>query len=194
MLLKIIMSVFGFHAIDGFFQGIAKGDRGVAARDAYLWLQGKKTWLGMTLAMVAVALFSLGDVRASASILFVAYVTTRIGVVDAAWRSVPPAVSSAGFFVFLRDHWGYVAGVLGGWLTYAMTCSPETAATLAQVHVGSYHLTCKILTGVLTVLIAEFGWAVGTARLADAPRGGGLVLQVLQPASVSSSSTKGFSS
>lgn len=172
-----LMLKLGASAIGRWLHAAASGDKGPGLQKVYLWLQGKKTWTGMLLAAVAVGLASQGHGDAGDYVLLVAGILIPVGLADKAWQTAPTSFAQQRWFVFLRDHWptiGLAVTTAAGYLT---TCSAETAAITAHLH-----LTCAQALVAVGVVGSFGGWLVGAAALAKAPRG--LKLQVFQQAPV----------
>lgn len=168
-----LMLKIGLGWVGGQIRDAAEGKKGPQLATLYAWFAGKKTITGALLACVAIGLLSMGQVAAAGYVALAAALLMPLGLVDAAWRSAPESLSSYRWYAFLRDHWGWVASGLGTLGIRFTDCSPDAAALLLRLH-----LTCAAALGIITVLGAVLGWAVGAAKLAPAPKGDGLILQV----------------
>jgi hypothetical protein len=168
-----LMLKLGASFVGSWLHAAASGDKGPAIQRFYLWLQGKKTWTGVLLAAVAVALASQGHGDAADYVLLAAGILIPVGLADKAWQTAPASLVQHAWFVFLRDKWPVIASALGTAGVYLTTCSAETAAITAKLH-----MTCSQALTYLTIFGAVGGWLVGAAALAKAPRG--LKLQVFQ--------------
>ena len=169
-----LMLKLGFAWIGGQLRAIAEGKKGPLLLHVYDWLVGKKTVTGLLLGAVAVALLSLGYVKAAGTVLAIAGLLVPLGLADAAWRLPPRSLNSLAWYTFLRDHWPWVAGVLGTVAVRFQTCDPDVLQVLAKLH-----LSCAVALAVVTVWSALGAWLVGAAALTTEPQRP-IVLEMLQ--------------
>jgi hypothetical protein len=160
IILKLGMSWAGRE-----LRAIAEGKRGTGPQGVYLFLQGKKTLIGVLLAVTAAVLVSLGHDVSGAGVGAIASFLISVGLADKAWRTRPATFEGHALWRFVRDVWPDVV-VLVGAATAALTeCDPELVAMLGKVG-----LTCSSALAVLTGAVAGLSWLVGEAKLAPPPK------------------------
>ena len=147
-----------------FLREVADGTKGPGLQKTYLWLQGKKTAIGVLMAGICAVMIALGTESYLSWVAGLATFLVTVGLADKAWRSVPQSWLGANWYRVLRNNWADVVTLLGGVAASMTTCSPETAAFL-----GKFGLTCGTGILVITGVLAFGGWLVGEAKLAEAP-------------------------
>lgn len=146
-------------------KAIANGEKGPGAQKVYLWLQGKKTWVGVIMAGTCAVMIALGVEKYLTYVAALATFLVTVGLADKAWRSVPESWLAANWYRILRNNWADIVTVLGGVAATLTTCTSQTAAFL-----GKFGLECGTGILVITGILAFGGWLVGEAKLAEAPR------------------------
>lgn len=160
---RFLMKTFGADIIGRELRGVAEGKYGPRAQAAYVWAQGKKTVIGVLLGVIAVSALALGEVEIGAAILTVSGIAVSAGLIDKAWRTAPSWETQV-WWQLLRNHGAEVTAALGYLAFHFTSCTQETAAMLARVH-----LTCGVAAGIVTAVAAITAWAVGEAKLTDGP-------------------------
>lgn len=150
-------------------RAMADGKYGPGAKWLYDLLAGNKRVIGMLFVLLAIALGAMGHPMAATINGSVAAFTISVGVLDANFRDHSAYMTQAPFDRFMRDHFANVAAVLGALITAFTTCGAQTAAMLAHLALGSFHLTCPAAGAIATVLLAWGGWAWGETKLAAPP-------------------------
>lgn len=156
----------GLGWLGGEIRAMAEGKRGASAKAIYDALQGRKTAIGVVLAIVTAGLAAL-DLSEPLTLVSgtLATLLVSVGLADKAWRSRPPYWESRTWFVFVRNHAADIGVLLAGLETKFSLCAPGTATLVARIH-----LSCHAATVLATLAVAAFGWLVAEGKVAAPPR------------------------
>jgi hypothetical protein len=162
----MLFKLFGLSALGGEWKKVRAGKYGPGWQAFDAWLIGKKTFIGAILAVVTGCLMALHQPTAASMISgSIAGLFISLGLIDKAWRTVPASWEHYAFFEWMRDHAGWVTSGLGALALKFETCTPETMAALAHMH-----LTCSIAIIIITIASTFTAWAIGAAGVTPAPR------------------------
>lgn len=169
---RSIAMKLGGRWVGAWIAAAAAGKKGPGKQKLYLFLQGKKTVLGLVLGAVCAVLIYLSGDPGILEFLTgtVAVVLTSAGLLDKSWRTPPTAITSHPAYRLAVEHAADIGMLTTAAAAALATCTPGTAALLAHVHVGDWVLTCGQATLALGGSLSIAAWLGLEVHAAEPPR------------------------